>query len=176
MVEAIVLLLARLTLGFFFVGYRFRWLYDPSPNNGVKWCNPYRHDNLKKKLCECGWGIKGLAELVAIVELLAGLGLIFGLLTSLSALGLLVILLAATACTAREKVLRQNPVDRLDAVNCYLWTPEPVYMVLAVVVLGLGPGWISIDAHWSTLWDFLAGVSGRLLSSWQYAVYIYTLP
>src|SRR6185369_1492383 len=145
--EAAVLFIARFTLGFFFVSYRFRWFYDPTPQDGgPQWCNPYRHLNLRRKLCQCGWGISpSMAAFVAIVESLAGLGVIFGLLTTLSALGLLLILLVATICTAREKTLRQKPVDSIDVVNCYLWNPEPVYMVLAVVVMVLGPGWFSLD-------------------------------
>lgn len=144
MVEALTLLLARLTLGFFFVGYRFRWIYDPSKE--IRWFNPDRRLSLQKKLCECGWGIgPRFAAFVALAEISAGLGIMFGFLTSLSALGLLAILIVANACTAREKVLRQNPVDCVDAANCYLWTPEPIYIVLALVVLALGPGWLSLD-------------------------------
>lgn len=148
--EALVLLLARSVLGFFFVSYRFRWFYDPSPQDGVAICSPYRHLTLRKKLCLCGWGISPwLAGIVAIVELLAGLGVIFGLLTGLSSIGLLLILFAATLCTAKEKTFRQNPVDKIDIVNCYLWNPEPVYIVLALIVLSLGPGWLSLDYLWT---------------------------
>lgn len=146
MLEAATLFLARFVLGFFFVSYRFRWFFDPTPKDGVEVCSPYRHLKLREKMCQCGWGMSPLlAAFVAMAELLGGLGVIFGALTTVSAFGLLAILLVATTCTAKEKTLRQNPVDRIDIVNCYLWNPEPVYIVLAIVVLVLGPGWFSVD-------------------------------
>lgn len=138
--------LTRFVLGAFFVTYRFRWFWDPTPQDGVPICSPYRHMSLRQKLCQCGWGIDHrLAAFVAILEIGAGLGVVFGFLTTLSALGLLLILLFATLCTAREKTLRQNPVDRIDIVNCYLWNPEPVYILLAIIVMTFGPGWFSMD-------------------------------
>lgn len=140
-------LAARIALGLFFVSYRFRWLIDPSPPDGVHWCSPYRHMTLRRKMLACGFGdVPRLASFVAVVELLAGLGVLFGLLTWLSALGLLVILLVATRCTAREKTLKQAPVDRIDVVSCYLWNPEPPYIVLALIVLCLGGSAWSLDA------------------------------
>lgn len=152
MIEALALLLARFVLGFFFVSYRFRWFYDPTPKDGVEVCSPHRHLNLRKKLCACGWGINPyLAAFVAIAELGAGLGVMLGFMTGLSSFGLLMILLFATLCTAKEKTLRQLPVDRIDIVNCYLWNPEPVYIVLALLVLAFGPGFISLDHLWSLL-------------------------
>lgn len=150
MIEAAVLFLARFVLGFFFVSYRFRWVYDPNPQDGIAVCSPYRHLNLRKKLCECGWGISpGFAAFVAMSELVFGFGVIFGVLTTISAFGLLCILLGATLCTAKSKTFRQNPVDSIDIVNCYLWNPEPVYIVLALIVLVLGPGSLSLDHLWS---------------------------
>lgn len=148
--EALVLLLARFVLGFFFVSYRFRWFYDPNPQDGIAVCSPFRHISLRKKLCQCGWGISPmLAAIVALVELCAGFGVMLGVLTTWSVFGLLIILLMATLCTAKEKTLRQNPVDGIDIVNCYLWNPEPVYIVLALIVLTLGPGWLSLDYLWT---------------------------
>lgn len=148
----LVLFLARFLLGFFFVSYRFRWVYDPTPIDGVRICSPFKRQSLIRKLQDCGFGCSPtLAAFVAIFEVLAGLGCIFGLFTSLSALGLLVVLIAATLCTAREKTLKQKPVDQIDVVNCYLWNPEPVYIVLAVVVLTFGPGWFSLDYLWSAI-------------------------
>lgn len=150
MVSNLILLLARFVLGFFFISYRFRWFWDPTPQDGVAICSPYRHMNLQKKLCQCGWGISWeMAAFIAVIEMLSGLGVIFGLLTTLSAVGLLGILLAATICTAKEKTWRQNPIDRIDIVNCYLWNPEPVYIILALVVIVFGPGWLSLDQLWS---------------------------
>lgn len=150
--NTIVLFIARFVLGFFFVSYRFRWFYDPTPPDGVAVCSPFRHLNLRKKLCHCGWGMSPeMAAFVAIAETLAGLGVMFGLLTTLSAFGLLSILIVATFCTAKDKTMRQNPVDAIDVVNCYLWNPEPVYIVLALLVLVLGPGWFSLDQLWSAL-------------------------
>lgn len=150
MTNALALFLARFVLGFFFVSYRFRWFLDPTPQDGIEVCSPYRHLKLREKLCHCGWGMSPeLAAFVAVSETLAGLGVMFGLLTSLSALGLLTILIVATLCTAKEKTLRQNPIDKIDVVNCYLWNPEPIYIVLAIVVMLLGPGWFSLDQLWS---------------------------
>jgi uncharacterized membrane protein YphA (DoxX/SURF4 family) len=149
---SLVLFIARFTLGFFFVSYRFRWFYDPTPHDGENVCSPYRHLSLRSKLRHCGWGMAPeLAAFVAISEFAAGIGVIFGLLTFLSALGLLIILIAATICTAREKTLRQKPVDTIDVVNCYLWNPEPLYIVLALVVMTFGPGWFSLDQLWSAM-------------------------
>lgn len=152
MTTALTLLLARFTLGFFFVSYRFRWFYDPTPQDGVKICSPYRHLNLRQKLCHCGWGVSpALASFVALSETLAGLAIIFGILTQLSCFGLIVILIAATLCTAKEKTMRQMPVDKIDTINCYLWNPEPVYIMLALMVAIFGPGDISLDHLWSLL-------------------------
>lgn len=152
MIEALALLLARFVLGFFFVSYRFRWFYDPTPKDGVPICSPHRHLSLRQKLCHCGWGMSpSFAAVVAIGEIAAGLGVLFGALTTVSAFGLLLILLFATLCTAKEKTLRQLPVDRIDVVNCYLWNPEPVYIVLALMVLAFGPGFLSLDHLWSLL-------------------------
>lgn len=149
MFEMFALFIARFTLGFFFVSYRFRWFYDPTPQDGVALCSPYRRLRLIAKMAECGWGSSPrLAASVAIGETLAGLGLIFGLFTTLSALALAVILSVASFCTAREKTLRQKPIDSIDVINCYLWNPEPVYIALAIVVACFGPGDFSLDYLW----------------------------
>lgn len=146
-----VLFAVRFILGFFFVSYRFRFLWDPA--SAPHLCNATRQHKLQAKLCHCGYGSSwGMACFIALSELLAGLGAIGGLLTVPSAVGLMLILVVATFCTGKEKTMRQNPIDKIDVVNCYLWNPEPVYMVLALVVMFFGPGMFSLD--YAIAWFF----------------------
>lgn len=108
--------------------------------------NAKRHSHLKWKVCDCGYGdYTYLACFLAAVETLGGLGVIAGLLTHLATLGLLVVLLFATYCTAWQKVCEQKPVDMVDCVSCYLWRVEGVYIVIALCILALGPGVYSLD-------------------------------
>ncbi len=134
----------RQVLGWFFVLARFRWFYDPERYPRV--LNADRHKHLAWKLCDCGYGYHpALSCIVACVEVSAGVALIVGLLMNLAVLGLLGVLLFATWCTAKQKVLEQKPVDCIDCVSCYLWRVEGVYIAIAVVLLILGPGYLSLD-------------------------------
>lgn len=162
----LTLLLQRVALGAFFFLARFRWVYDPSrawiasydatgqPIRGgseavgrTPWFAPYRVNHLTWKLCSCGYGKHPLLSgFVALVEISAGLALIVGFLTPLAALGLLGTLSFATYCTAKEKTLKQNPVDKIDVASCYLWTVEPLYIVLAISAILNGAGAYSLDA------------------------------
>lgn len=163
------MLVARIALGLFFVLARFRFFYDPAGGarlpwitanklpgltqdqqiayNWRKWFNPRRAHSLTTKLMYCGCTIKPSLQawIAAAVEVLAGIGLIVGLLTVPSALALLVVLLVATRCTAKEKVCEQNPCDKLDVVCAYLWRVEGLYIALAVIILLGGPGAYSLD-------------------------------
>jgi uncharacterized membrane protein YphA (DoxX/SURF4 family) len=141
-------LLARLLLGFFFLLARFRFFFDPAAAPGDRWFCAWRHESLIHKMAYCGLKKKPViwAWITALVEVLAGMALIVGLLTPLAALGLLVLLLVATRCTARQKVMEQKPVDKVDCVACYLWRVEGLYIGLAILILLLGPGAYSLDA------------------------------
>lgn len=165
------LALNRITLGLFFVLARFRFFYDPARGGNLPssypvtgtygsiygnqyyrdrraWFNPRRAASLTRKMCTCGWrkGAAFWAWFAAIVEVGAGLFLIFGLLSALSAFGLLTVTTAATFCTAKEKVTSQKPIDKIDCVGCYLWCAEPLYIVMALVAITAGPGSWSLDA------------------------------
>lgn len=157
--QDLVLLVNRLLLGLFFILARFRWVYDPAGPAYVsnadnyrqvesgRWFSIKRHESLKHKLVYCGLDhVSFWAPFVAIVELAAALGILVGLLTPLAAFGLLAILVRATFCTAHEKTMKQNPIDRIDVVSCYLWTPEPVYIGLTLVALVFGAGAYGLDA------------------------------
>lgn len=142
----IALLIARLLLGVFFVLARFRFFWDPS-RPIMPWLNIVRQESFINKLAYCGCKkrAKQWAWCAAAIEVAAGFGLIFGLLTWLSALGLLVVLLVATRCTWRQKVYEQHPVDKADVVCAYLWRVEGLYIGLAVMILLAGPGKYSLD-------------------------------
>lgn len=153
------LLIARLLLGVFFVLARFRFFYDPAgganlprlamPNHieNRKLLNPRRARSLTTKLVYCGCTAYPSLQawIAAAVEVLAGIGLIVGLLAVPSALALLIVLLVATRCTAKDKVCEQNPCDKLDVVCAYLWRVEGLYIGLAAIILLAGPGAYSID-------------------------------
>lgn len=148
----IALFLVRLTVGVFFLLARFRWVWDPAQhincNSSYKgeWFPTPRHSSLENKLYHCGYSASPLlAGSVAIVELLAALALIAGLLTVPAAFGLAVVLIFATICTAKEKVMKQNPIDGIDCVCCYLWLVEPLYLLLVTVIMFCGPGRYSLD-------------------------------
>lgn len=148
-----VLFTNRLLLGAFFVLARFRFFYDPSKDTGTRWFNVARRCSLTHKMAYCGLKNRPAmwAWVAAFVEVLAGTGVILGLLTIPSALGLLVLLLVATRCTAKTKVMEQNPVDKLDCVACYLWRVEGLYIGLALTVLIGGPGKYSLDYFFGLL-------------------------
>jgi uncharacterized membrane protein YphA (DoxX/SURF4 family) len=139
------LLMLRLTLGGFFVLARFRWVYDPS--RAPRWFNPQRHRSLRNKLGECGFGdSKALGATVALGELGAGVALIVGLMVAPAALGLTVILVMACATNSHRKIAAQNPVDHIARVESFLWTPEPLYLLMGAILVALGPGAYSLDA------------------------------
>lgn len=150
-----LLLALRVYLGLFMILARFRWFYDPSRPE-APWFNHGRHSSLYRVVCSCGFPFWLVAAAVAVVEVLAGLALVFGLMTVPAAFGMLVILLVATWCKGAEKTAKQKPVDRIDWVSCYLWTPEPGYIMIALAILVLGPGMFSLDHvleyDWSKVW------------------------
>lgn len=155
----LTLLLLRVVLGGFFILARFRWLWDPSApmvqHNGPggtcyitadRFMPKWRHEHLRERLRTCGYSDnRFLAGTVAMVELAAALGVLLGALTFLAALGLVAVLVFATMCTAKEKVLRQGPVDCIDWVSDYLWLVEPLYLIVAMVLVLEGAGRYSVD-------------------------------
>jgi uncharacterized membrane protein YphA (DoxX/SURF4 family) len=145
----IIQLIARLLLGVFFVLARFRFFYDPTPPDGGRsWMNPWRHAHLAAKMEHCGFKTRPLffAWFAAVVEVSAGFGVLFGFLAPLSAIGLLVITSIGTRCTARDKILKQQPIDTIQCCEDYLWLPEPLYIGLALIVILGGAGPYSLDA------------------------------
>lgn len=153
----LALFLNRLLLGIFFVSYRFRWVFDPSDPTGDYWFPLARRNRLVNRLCTCGYSNNPLlSATVAITEILAGLGLLVGLLSIPSAFGILAVMVFANCCTPFEEVPAMHPVDRIDIVACYLRLVEPLYLYMALVVILLGPG------HWSMDYLILQHTGGWL--------------
>lgn len=130
-----VMTLGRVMLGLFFVisGYH-------------KLVNPSRHATLRQTLVDCGvprvdimcWFVPG-------VEFLGGLGVMFGFLTELSALGLMAICFVATVTNGMVRVSDEHPIDPADEVDDILYLPEVLYMVGLLIVLVIGGGPWSMD-------------------------------
>lgn len=136
--NSVSLLALRAALGGFYVLARFRYFYDPSrPADPV--LNKQRRESMARKMGYCHYPA-WLAPIVAGSEVLAGLGVISGVLFTLSCAGLLLITIFATRCTWREKILEQSPCDCIDWLACYLWRVEGLYILLAAVLLVEGAG------------------------------------
>jgi uncharacterized membrane protein YphA (DoxX/SURF4 family) len=142
----LAILFARVLLGLFYVLARFRWIYDPSRPD-QPWLNRGRHEHLIGKMAECHYPPnRYLAGALALTEISAGLGVLFGAATVLAAIGLVVVTTFATLCTAKAKVLEQHPVDWIDDISDYLWRVEIWVLIVAITIILHGPGAYSIDA------------------------------
>lgn len=139
------LFLSRIVLGTFFLSFRFRWFYDPSRPK-EPWFNSYLHAKLLDRLKTCNYCCKPcMGFAVAATECGCGLALILGVLSVPAAFGIVVVMLFATYCTAVDSVKEQCPIDRIDCLCRYLYTVEPLYLLLAVGVVLMGPGRWSLD-------------------------------
>ena len=135
----------RFVVGWFFLLYRFRWFYDPT--QAQPWISIYRQAKLRRRMRTCGYSTHpAMCAFIAAAEMAGGIALVVGFLTRPAAFGILIILLFATFCTARENTIVQKPVDSIDVVSCYLRTIEPLYILLLAVLVLLGPGAWSVDA------------------------------
>lgn len=89
---------------------------------------------------------------VCSIELLAGLGVLFGFLTPVSALGLLVIICTAVCTDSYKKLAGFYPLGFGDLVSDYLYLPEVLYAIMLVAIIVSGPGPYSLDSL--ILWFF----------------------
>lgn len=141
----VAILLQRIILGTFFLLARFRVVYDPSrPMEG--WFPQSRINHLKLK-------VGGICHypfppwyILAGTELIGGMAVIVGCNTVMAAFGLACVTFFGTLCTWRDRVCKQVPADNIDKISCYLWLPEPIYLLLAVNLMLTGAGRYSMDA------------------------------
>ena len=129
-------LAARVATGAFFVlsGYH-------------KLTNANRRATFVATLQACGVPfIPVMQWLVPSVEFLGGLGVAFGFLTPLAALGLVVICLVAIYTDGIRRINGWGAIDRADVIDDFLYLPEVLYVVLLALFIGSGAGPVSLDA------------------------------
>jgi uncharacterized membrane protein YphA (DoxX/SURF4 family) len=83
---------------------------------------------------------------VPLVEFSAGGAVVIGLLAPLAALGLLVIILVASATSGRERIKTYKPIDKADRIDDWLYLPETLYAFMLIMVISAGAGPYSLDA------------------------------
>ena len=83
---------------------------------------------------------------VPLVEFSAGGAVVIGLFAPLAALGLLFIILVASATSGRERITTYKPIDRADRVDDWLYLPETLYAFMLLMVVSAGAGPYSLDA------------------------------
>lgn len=83
---------------------------------------------------------------VPAVEFAAGSAVFIGLLTPLAALGLLVIVVVASATSGRLRVENYEPIDKMDRIDNWLYLPEILYGFILIMFISSGAGPYSLDA------------------------------
>jgi uncharacterized membrane protein YphA (DoxX/SURF4 family) len=111
-----------------------------------KLINRERHRTFVETLRELRIPLIGLLQwFVPSVEFFGGLGVAFGFLTPLAALGLLAICLVALLTSSPTVVASYKPIDRADRVDDWLYQPETMYALMLLYFIAAGAGPVSID-------------------------------
>lgn len=149
--SAIALTILRVLTGLFFVlsGYH-------------KLTNATRHKFLVQTLKDCRVPFVGVMQwFVPSVEFLGGLGVVFGFLTPLAAIGLVAVCGVATCTAGLKRIAKQYaPIDRADYVDDVLYLPEVLYILMLLPFVASGAGPLSLDyaaQQWLGLYHCIAG-------------------
>jgi putative oxidoreductase len=125
----------RFALGLFFV-----------LSGAHKLANAERHKTFVETLRALGIPCIGILQwFVPGVEFFGGLGVAFGFLTPLAALGLLVICSVALFTSAPTVIASYKPIDRADRVDDWLYQPELIYALMLLYFIAAGAGPVSLD-------------------------------
>jgi uncharacterized membrane protein YphA (DoxX/SURF4 family) len=129
-------LAARITVGTFFVlsGYH-------------KITNTERRATLVATLQTCGIPFtRAMQWFIPGVEFFGGLGVAFGFLTPLAALGLATICFVAACTDGVRRVKASVGIDKADEIDDFLYLPEVLYILLLALFIADGAGPFSLDA------------------------------
>jgi uncharacterized membrane protein YphA (DoxX/SURF4 family) len=131
----IALTLNRIAVGMFFMLSGYHKLF-----------NAERHRTMTEELKELGIHAIGFNQWwVPTVEFAAGAAVVIGLLAPLAALGLLFVIVVATATTGPQRIRLSKPIDEADRIDDWLYLPEVLYAFMLIVVISAGAGPYSID-------------------------------
>jgi putative oxidoreductase len=109
--------------------------------------NADRHRTFADELKALGVPAVGFNQWwVPLVEFTAGGALVVGLLAPLAALGLLVVILIASATSGRQRLKLFKPIDEADRIDDWLYLPETLYAFMLIMVISAGAGPYSLDA------------------------------
>jgi putative oxidoreductase len=109
--------------------------------------NADRHRTFADELKALGVPAVGFNQWwVPLVEFTAGGALVVGLLAPLAGLGLLVVILIASATSGRQRLKLFKPIDEADRIDDWLYLPETLYAFMLIMVISAGAGPYSLDA------------------------------
>ena len=109
--------------------------------------NADRHRTFADELKALGVPAVGFNQWwVPLVEFTAGGALVVGLLAPLAGLGLLVVILIASATSGRRRLKLFKPIDEADRIDDWLYLPETLYAFMLILVVSAGAGPYSLDA------------------------------
>lgn len=132
----IALTLDRVAVGMFFMFSGYHKLF-----------NAQRHRALVDELTALHVGALRINQWwVPSVEFAGGSAVFLGLLTPLAALGLLVIVLVASATSGRMRIKGYQAIDRADRIDDWLYLPEVLYAFMLIIFVSVGAGPYSLDA------------------------------
>jgi uncharacterized membrane protein YphA (DoxX/SURF4 family) len=111
-----------------------------------KLTNKERHTTFVETLRVLGIPHIGILQwFVPGVEFFGGLGVAFGFLTPLAALGLLVICSVALFTSAPTVIASYKPIDPADRIDDWLYQPELIYALMLLYFIAAGAGPVSVD-------------------------------
>jgi uncharacterized membrane protein YphA (DoxX/SURF4 family) len=109
--------------------------------------NADRHRTFADELKALGVPAVGFNQWwVPLVEFTAGGAVVVGLLAPLASLGLLVVILIASATSGRQRLKVFKPIDETDRIDDWLYLPETLYAFMLIMVISAGAGPYSLDA------------------------------
>lgn len=130
--EWLPILIARIVLGIFFILSGFFKIFDSK-----------QHETLLRTLKDAGIPLPEFnAYFVPLVELLGGVCILIGLLTSLASLVLFVLMIVALISDRIASVAAHGGIKTLEN---FLYLPEVLYAAMFLWLFFAGPGKISID-------------------------------